>query len=118
MFTNARLPNAAKLSARPRSRPAASASGRSGEQAEPGRRVRAANTVAGIPAPPNLSFALHCSTQNIFFPETDRAPSAYSDGQHCAGFILSEVPMRILIIAAVFSALAVAPASAKAKATA
>jgi hypothetical protein len=46
-------------------------------------------------------------------PETKIRANAYLVDQQYAGFILSEVPMKILITAAMFSALALTPASAK-----
>jgi hypothetical protein len=46
-------------------------------------------------------------------PETKFRAGAYLVDQQYAGFILSEVPMKILITAAMFSALALTPASAK-----
>jgi hypothetical protein len=55
---------------------------------------------------------LRRSTQKFVLSETRWATKAFFGSQQYAGFILREVLMRILIAAAMFSALAFTPASA------
>jgi hypothetical protein len=56
--------------------------------------------------------ALHHSSKKCLLAETELVEDAYPERQHSAGFLLSEVQMKILIAAAMFSALAFSPASA------
>jgi hypothetical protein len=54
-----------------------------------------------------------CAATKSLFPETKPVDNTYLNGQHHAGFPFpSEVHMRMLVAAAVLSALAVSPASA------
>jgi hypothetical protein len=60
-----------------------------------------------------LNFACTAARKIFQLLETNMKANAYLVDQQYAGFILSEVPMKILITAAMFSALALTPASAK-----